>query len=150
MHRPQQFRAEERQHVGVDPSTGRRAVHAGRVEAIETALPPRSVLLEVVYVVKCVAPVQLDITGTASARARNTLCARVQRLHALPAINASVMAGEVVAAATAREATLAALAKARPRVDAVRMAVSPGFLTLRRRHPGQPALAGRPVAGAAS
>jgi ATP-dependent helicase HepA len=166
---------------------------------VDPTLPSRSVLLEAVYVVECVAPVQLDVprflpptplavcvdsrlaardytpapaalararervldisryrrylaqlvppmlekadalagertldvTGAASALARDTLDARVQRLHALAAINASVMPGEVAAAATAREATLAALAKARPRLDAVRMAVSPDFLTLR-------------------
>ena len=38
---------------------------------------------------------------------------------------------EIAEAETARDATLAALAKARPRLDAVRMAVSPDFLTLR-------------------
>ena len=59
------------------------------------------------------------------------LAARVQRLHALAAINASVTAEEIADAETARDATLAALAKARPRLDAVRMAVSPDFLTLR-------------------
>ncbi|HKV65231.1 MAG TPA: helicase-related protein, partial [Rhodanobacteraceae bacterium] len=73
----------------------------------------------------------LDITGTAVAQARAVLDARVQRLHALAAINASVTAEEITDAETARDATLAALAKARPRLDAVRMAVSPDFLTLR-------------------
>ena len=73
----------------------------------------------------------LDITGAAVAQAHAALDARVQRLHALAAINASVTAEEIASAETARAATLAALAKARPRLDAVRMAVSPDFLTLR-------------------
>jgi ATP-dependent helicase HepA len=73
----------------------------------------------------------LDITGAATAQARAALDARVQRLHALAANNASVAAEEIAGAETARDATLAALAKARPRLDAVRMAVSPDFLTLR-------------------
>jgi len=73
----------------------------------------------------------LDITGAAVAQARAALAARVQRLHALAAINASVTVAEIAEAERARDATLAALAKARPRLDAVRMAVSPDFLTLR-------------------
>ena len=73
----------------------------------------------------------LDITGAAVAQARTALDARVQRLHALAAINASVTAEEIVDAEAARDATLTALAKGRPRLDAVRMAVSPDFLTLR-------------------
>jgi ATP-dependent helicase HepA len=73
----------------------------------------------------------LDIIGAAVARARAALDARVQRLRALAALNASVTREEIAAAEAAREATLAALAKARPRLDAVRMAVSPDFLTLR-------------------
>jgi ATP-dependent helicase HepA len=73
----------------------------------------------------------LDITGAAVARARTALDARVQRLHALAALNASVTQEEIAGAEVARETTLAALAKARPRLDAVRMAVSPDFLMLR-------------------
>ncbi|HKT41888.1 MAG TPA: RNA polymerase-associated protein RapA [Rhodanobacteraceae bacterium] len=73
----------------------------------------------------------LDITGDAMAQARAALDARVQRLHALAAINASVTAEEIADVEAARDATLAALATARPRLDAVRMAVSPDFLTLR-------------------
>ncbi|MDE2054106.1 MAG: RNA polymerase-associated protein RapA [Xanthomonadaceae bacterium] len=73
----------------------------------------------------------LDITGAAVAQARLVLEARVQRLHALAAINTSITAEEIASAETARDATLAALAKARPRLDAVRMAVSPDFLMLR-------------------
>ena len=73
----------------------------------------------------------LGITGAAVAQARAALDARVQRLHALAAINASVRAEEIAEAEAARDATLAALAKARPRLDALRMAVSPDFLALR-------------------
>jgi ATP-dependent helicase HepA len=73
----------------------------------------------------------LDITGAAVAQARVTLDARVQRLHALAVINASITTEEIASAEAAREAILSALAKARPRLDAVRMAVSPDFLTLR-------------------
>jgi ATP-dependent helicase HepA len=73
----------------------------------------------------------LDITGAAVAQARTVLDARVQRLQALAAINASVRAQEIATAESARDATLAALARARPRLDAVRMAVSPDFLALR-------------------
>ena len=73
----------------------------------------------------------LDIIGAAVAQARTALDARVQRLQALAAINASVSAEEIASAETARDTTLAALAKARPRLDAVRMAVSPDFLALR-------------------
>ncbi|HEY8228855.1 MAG TPA: RNA polymerase-associated protein RapA [Rhodanobacteraceae bacterium] len=73
----------------------------------------------------------LDITGAAVAQARVTLDARVQRLHALAVINASITTEEIASAQAAREAILSALAKARPRLDAVRMAVSPDFLTLR-------------------
>jgi len=166
---------------------------------VDPVLPVRSVVLEAVYVVECVANVQLDIprhlpptplavcvdsrlaerdyapsppsllrareraldisryrrylaqlvppmlekadalaaehalgvTGAAIAQARATLDARVQRLHALATINTSVTAEEIAQAEAARDATLAALAKARPRLDAVRMAVSPDFLTLR-------------------
>ncbi len=166
---------------------------------VDPALPPRSVLLEAVYLVECVANVRLDIprhlpptpvavcidsrlmerdyapsagslararertldisryrrylaqlvppmleradalaaeraldiTGSATAQAHQVLDARVQRLHALAAINASVTPAEIAGAEADRDATLAALAKARPRLDAVRMAVSADFLSLR-------------------
>ena len=166
---------------------------------VDPALPPRSVLLEVVYVVECVADVRLDtprflpptpcevcidsrlsphaytpsahalnlarsrapdlaryrrylaqlvppmleaadalateraqaIIDAALAQAHAALDARTERLHALAAINASVSADEIAAAEVSRGKILAALATARPRLDAVRMAVSPDFLTLR-------------------
>jgi ATP-dependent helicase HepA len=166
---------------------------------VDPALPTRSVLLEALHVVECVADVRLDtqrflpptplsvcvdsrlalrdytpspqslararertldvsryrrylaqlvppmleaadalaaerasnITGKAIAHARTALDARLQRLRALTAINASVTSDEIAAAESTRDRLLAALANARPRLDAVRMAVSPDFLTLR-------------------
>lgn len=166
---------------------------------VDPALPPRSVLLEALYVIECVADVRLDaprflpptpltvcvdsrlvsrdytpspaslararerapdlsryrryiaqlvppmlesadtlaadrmrdITGAATANARKMLDARIERLRALAAIHASVPPDEIAAAESARERTLASLANARPRLDAVRMAVSPDFLSLR-------------------
>jgi ATP-dependent helicase HepA len=166
---------------------------------VDPALPSRSVLLEALYVVECVADVRLDaprflpptpisvcvdsrlasrdytpsppslararerpldisryrrylsqlvppmldkatalareraaeVTGEAAARAGATLDARVERLRALAAINATVRPEEIAGAEATREALLAALGRARVRLDAVRMAVSPDFLTLR-------------------
>jgi ATP-dependent helicase HepA len=72
-----------------------------------------------------------DVAGTAVAEARAALDARVERLRALAEINASVRPEEIAAAEAARSALLASLARARPRLDAVRMAVSPDFLSLR-------------------
>jgi ATP-dependent helicase HepA len=72
-----------------------------------------------------------EVIAAALARAREVLDARSQRLRALAAINASVGATEIDAAESTRTALLAALEHARPRLDAVRMAVSPDFLTLR-------------------
>lgn len=73
----------------------------------------------------------LDLIGTTIAEARTALDARVERLRALAAINASVRPDEIAAAEAKRGALLTALARARPRLDAVRMAVSPDFLALR-------------------
>lgn len=166
---------------------------------VDAALPPRSVLLEAVYIVECVADVRLDaprflprtplvvcvdsrlaqrdyrpsaaaltlarerapdlahyhrhlaqlvppmleraeglahergreVTAAAQARARAALDARVQRLRALAALHASVGPGETAAAEVDRDAILDAIARARVRLDAIRMAVSPDFLTLR-------------------
>ena len=166
---------------------------------VDSALPARSVLLEALYVVECVADVRLDvprflppmplavcvdsrlaprdyapsipslararersldvsryrrylgqlvppmleaadalaaerardITGTAVEEARSVLEARLQRLRALAAINASVTPAEIAATESTRDRTLSALANARPRLDAVRMAVSADFLSLR-------------------
>jgi len=166
---------------------------------VDSALPARSVLLEALYVVECVADVRLDtprflpptplsvcidsrlatrdytpsapslararertpdvsryrrylvqlvppmleaaealaaerardVTGAAVADAREVLDARLQRLRALAAINTSVTQDEIAAAESTRERTLAALTHARPRLDAVRMAVSADFLSLR-------------------
>ena len=73
----------------------------------------------------------LDVTGTAIGEARASLDARVERLRALAAINASIRPDEIADAEATRAALLAALGRARPRLDAVRMAVSPDFLALR-------------------
>ncbi|HJP98354.1 MAG TPA: RNA polymerase-associated protein RapA [Rhodanobacteraceae bacterium] len=73
----------------------------------------------------------LDVTGAAVADARAKLGARVERLRALAGLNASVRDEEIAAAEATRDALLAALGRARPRLDAVRMAVSPDFLSLR-------------------
>lgn len=166
---------------------------------VDPALPARSVLLEALYVVECVADVRLDaprflpptpisvcvdsrlaardyrpsapslararertldisryrrhlaqlvppmlqaaevlandragtVTMAAIAAARTALEARLQRLRILAQINTSVRPGEIAAAESTRDQTLAALAHARPRLDAVRMAVSTDFLALR-------------------
>ncbi|MGH8115382.1 MAG: RNA polymerase-associated protein RapA, partial [Rhodanobacteraceae bacterium] len=166
---------------------------------VDPALPPRSVLLESLYVVECVADVRLDaprflpptplcacvdsrlaprdytpspqsiararersldisryrryltqlvppmleqtdvlaaerareVTAAAVAQARTAFDARVERLRALAEINASVQPDEIAIAEATRDALLAALARARPRLDALRMAVSQDFLTLR-------------------
>jgi len=166
---------------------------------VDPALPARSVLLEALYVVECVADLRLDVprflppmpltvcvdsrlasrdytpslpslararertldvsryrrylaqlvppmlesaealaterareaTGAAIAEARAALDARLQRLQALAEINASVTPDEIATAESTRDQTLAALTRARPRLDAVRMAVSTDFLTLR-------------------
>ncbi len=172
--------------------------HGNATFLVDPALPPRSVLLEALYIVECVADVRLDIarflpptpiaacvdsrlaardytpsppalararergldisryrrhlaqlvppmlekTGAlgdeslqrivanASERARAALDARIERLRALAGINASVPPEEIARAESTREKVLAALARARPRLDALRMAVSPDFLTL--------------------
>ena len=166
---------------------------------VDPALPPRSVLLEALYLVECVADVTLDTprflpatpvevrvdsrlasreylpspqalarareraldisryrrylaqlvppmlesaealanertqeaTSMAVASARDILDARVQRLQALARVNVSVRPAEIARVESIRGQVLAALAKARPRLDAVRMIVSPDFLALR-------------------
>ena len=166
---------------------------------VDPALPPRSVVLEALYVVECIADARLDtprflpptplavcvdsrlaprdyipspqslararertldisryrrhlaqlvppmleaadalaaerthaVTATAVAGARASLDARVQRLRVLAATRASVTQSEIADAEATREALLQALSNARPRLDAVRMAVSPDFLALR-------------------
>ncbi|MBS0382689.1 MAG: RNA polymerase-associated protein RapA [Proteobacteria bacterium] len=72
-----------------------------------------------------------DAVGAACTRARDALDARVQRLHALAVVNTSVSAAEIAQTEQVRQKVLAALAKARPRLDSVRMVVSPDFLSLR-------------------
>ncbi len=166
---------------------------------VDPALPARSVLLEALYVVECIADVRLDaprflpptpltvcvdsrlaardytpsapslararerlldisryrrhlaqlvpamleaadlfageragaVIKAAIADAQTALDARLQRLRVLGELNASVASGEIGAAQSTRDQTVAALARARPRLDAVRMAVSTDFLALR-------------------
>lgn len=71
------------------------------------------------------------VVGAALIRARAVLDARIQRLQALAAINGSVQPVEIAYAESSRASLLDALAHARPRLDAVRMAVSPDFLSFR-------------------
>jgi hypothetical protein len=71
------------------------------------------------------------VIEAAIADAQTALEARLQRLRVLAELNASVAQGEIGAAQSTRDQTVAALARARPRLDAVRMAVSTDFLALR-------------------
>jgi ATP-dependent helicase HepA len=71
------------------------------------------------------------VIASAVTAARASLEARVQRLRALAATLASVTDAEIAEAQAKREAILQALSGARPRLDAVRMAVSADFLSLR-------------------
>ncbi len=73
----------------------------------------------------------LDVTGMAVAQARIALDARVARLRALAECNGSVRHEEIARAEATRDVLLGALGRARPRLDAVRMAVSTDFLALR-------------------
>jgi ATP-dependent helicase HepA len=72
-----------------------------------------------------------EVVAAALLRAHTSLDARLERLRALAQVNGSVQAADIARAETSREAILLALANARPRLDAVRMAVSPDFLSLR-------------------
>ncbi|HXS73360.1 MAG TPA: RNA polymerase-associated protein RapA [Rhodanobacteraceae bacterium] len=67
----------------------------------------------------------------ACAEVARVLNARHERLRALAAVNPAIRAEEVAALLTERDALLTALNQARPRLDAVRFAVSPDFLALR-------------------
>ncbi|MFT3807525.1 RNA polymerase-associated protein RapA [Arenimonas sp.] len=68
----------------------------------------------------------------AMGEADRRLSAEVQRLRALARVNPSVRAEEIEVLAQERERLLAALPGARPRLDALRLVVSPDFLSLRR------------------
>lgn len=168
---------------------------------VDDALPPRTVVLEAVSVLECVAPAGLDIErwlppapltvavdtklqvrpgfapadravhragdrlidlgpqrkvlatlvppmmerardaavdaakdriDTAIATADAALSAEVARLAALMRVNPGVRPEELAALQAEREAVLAALPTARPRVDSLRLVVSPDFLSFRR------------------
>ena len=68
----------------------------------------------------------------ALAGAQRLLDAEIARLRALAKINPSVRPEEITALEAERDALLAALPHARPRLDALRLVVSPDFLSLRR------------------
>lgn len=72
-----------------------------------------------------------EVTAAALARARTALDSRVARLRALANVNPAVQPAEIALSESTRGRVLAALATARPRLDALRMAVSPDFLVLR-------------------
>ncbi|KFN49244.1 RNA polymerase-associated protein RapA [Arenimonas composti] len=168
---------------------------------VDDALPPRTVILEALHVLECVAPPGLDIArwlppapvavaidtklqrrpdfapgerarhragdrvfdlgpqrkvlaalvppmleaaraaaaeaaaariDTALAAARTALDAGVARLRALARVNPGVRTEEIAALEAEREAVLAAIPTARPRLDALRLVASPDFLQFRR------------------
>ena len=68
----------------------------------------------------------------AVARADETLSAEIQRLRALAHVNPAVRPAEIAALEAEREAVLAALPTARPRLDSLRLVASTDFLQLRR------------------
>lgn len=72
------------------------------------------------------------LTAAAAARADAALSAELARLRALARVNPAVRPAEIEAVEKAREAVLAALPTARPRLDALRLVASPDFLQLRR------------------
>jgi len=72
------------------------------------------------------------IIAEAAEAADRRLSAEIARLEALAAVNPAVGEAEIAALKAEREAILAALPGARPRLDAVRLVTSPDFLLLRR------------------
>jgi ATP-dependent helicase HepA len=74
---------------------------------------------------------EMRIAG-ALAAAQRLLDSEIVRLHALAKINPAVRPEEISALESEREQLLAALPNARPRLDALRLVVSPDFLSLRR------------------
>jgi ATP-dependent helicase HepA len=68
----------------------------------------------------------------ALASAQRLLDTEITRLRALAKINPAVRPEEISALENEREQLLAALPGARPRLDALRLVVSPDFLSLRR------------------
>ena len=67
----------------------------------------------------------------AEAQARAALDAEILRLEALARVNPAVRVEEVQALHEERAQLLAVLPQARPRLDALRLVVSPDFLSLR-------------------
>jgi len=68
----------------------------------------------------------------ASSAAKLLLDAEISRLRALAEINPAVRPEEITALENERDQLLAVLPSARPRLDALRLVVSPDFLSLRR------------------
>lgn len=113
-----------------------RAVHRAGDRLIDLA-PQRKVLATLV-------PPMLDRARDAAAAAAKTridvalaaadaaLSAEVARLAALMRVNPGVRPEELAALQAERDAVLAALPTARPRIDSLRLVVSPDFLSLRR------------------
>jgi ATP-dependent helicase HepA len=71
------------------------------------------------------------LAGEAAAQADVTLGAEIQRLEALARVNPAVRPEEVERLREERAQLLALLPQARPRLDALRLVVSPDFLSLR-------------------
>lgn len=73
-----------------------------------------------------------NLIAKASDAVEQQLGAEILRLEALARVNPAVSEADVQALRNEREALLAALPGARPRLDAVRLVTSPDFLLLRR------------------
>lgn len=73
-----------------------------------------------------------NLIAEAAEDAKTRLDAELTRLESLARVNPAVSATEVQALHAERDAVLAALTGARPRLDAVRLITSPDFLLLRR------------------
>jgi len=72
------------------------------------------------------------VVATAAAAVQARLDSEIARLESLARVNPAVSAADVQALREERDALLAALPGARPRLDAVRLVTSPDFLLLRR------------------
>jgi ATP-dependent helicase HepA len=73
-----------------------------------------------------------SLIAEAAEAAETRLGGELARLESLARVNPGVSAADVESLRDEREAVLAALPGARPRLDAVRLITSPDFLLLRR------------------
>jgi ATP-dependent helicase HepA len=71
------------------------------------------------------------LAGEAAANADATLGAEIHRLEALARVNPAVRPEEIEGLREERSQLLSLLPQARPRLDALRLVVSPDFLSLR-------------------